>query len=191
MEKFLKEIAVSVFGRFFSSCIKIGRMYMSNLSLSKCNVVGHAVVVGADFIVDNQGFISIEDNTIFSGKVLLSCYKGGQIVIGRNTFFGDNVKIVSDTGSIIIGSNSLIAEDVSIRASNHGLQANKLIRLQKNRVSNITIGSDVWIGKGVAVLAGVKISDGCVIGANSVVTKSTDTNTIYAGVPARAIHRRE
>lgn len=48
----------------------------------------------------------------------------------------------------------------------------------------ITVGDNVFIGKGVTVLAGVSIGSNCVIGACSLVTKNVPDNTIYGGVPA-------
>ena len=53
------------------------------------------------------------------------------------------------------------------------------------------VGSDVWIGDGVTILAKCKsIGVGAVIGACSVVTKDVDPFTIVAGNPARVIGRR-
>lgn len=55
---------------------------------------------------------------------------------------------------------------------------------------DITIGNDVWIGMNVLILPGVKIGDGAVVGANSVVTKPVDDYEIVAGNPARHIKYR-
>ncbi len=52
------------------------------------------------------------------------------------------------------------------------------------------IGNDVWIGANVLVLDGVNISDGAIIGANSVVTKDVAPYTIVGGVPAKEIKKR-
>lgn len=49
----------------------------------------------------------------------------------------------------------------------------------------ITIGNGSWIGAGVIVLPGVTIGAGCIIGAGAVVTKDTEPDSVYAGVPAR------
>ena len=54
----------------------------------------------------------------------------------------------------------------------------------------IIIGSDVWIGRGVTVLGGVKIGNGAVIGANSTVTKDIPPYAIAVGSPARVIKYR-
>ena len=53
------------------------------------------------------------------------------------------------------------------------------------------IGNDVWIGLGAQIMAGVKIADGCVIGAGAVVTKDTEPYGVYLGVPARLKQYRE
>lgn len=52
------------------------------------------------------------------------------------------------------------------------------------------IGSDVWIGAYSVILAGVKIGDGAVIGANSVVTKDIPPYAIAVGNPAKVIKYR-
>jgi acetyltransferase-like isoleucine patch superfamily enzyme len=53
-----------------------------------------------------------------------------------------------------------------------------------------TIGSDVWIGQNVVILAGVNIGHGAIIGAGSVVTKDVPSYAIMGGVPARLIRYR-
>lgn len=52
------------------------------------------------------------------------------------------------------------------------------------------VGHDVWIGYGATLLPGVKIGDGAIIGAKSVVTRSVEPYTIVAGNPVREIHKR-
>jgi galactoside O-acetyltransferase len=43
----------------------------------------------------------------------------------------------------------------------------------------------------VAVLSGVRVGDGAVVGAGSVVVRDIPDHTIAAGVPARVIRRRD
>lgn len=55
---------------------------------------------------------------------------------------------------------------------------------------DIIIGNDVWIGFGAAILSGVTIGDGCVIGANAVVAKSIPPYSIAVGNPAQIVKKR-
>jgi len=52
------------------------------------------------------------------------------------------------------------------------------------------IGSDVWIGDNSVILSSVTVGHGCVIGAGSVVTKSTEPYGVYVGNPARLLKKR-
>ena len=52
------------------------------------------------------------------------------------------------------------------------------------------VGNDVWIGQNAVILPGVRIGDGAIIGASSVVGGDVAPYTIVAGNPARAIRKR-
>lgn len=52
------------------------------------------------------------------------------------------------------------------------------------------IGNDVWIGAEAMIMSGIKISDGAVIGARSLVTKDTGPYEIWGGNPAKLIKKR-
>lgn len=64
-------------------------------------------------------------------------------------------------------------------------------RAGKNKYGSIVVEDWVWIGARVTVLPNVIISRGSVIGAGSIVTKSTESDTMYYGVPARKIRELE
>jgi len=49
----------------------------------------------------------------------------------------------------------------------------------------ITIGNDVWLGRGALILSGVTIGDGAVVAARAVVTRNVAPYSIVAGNPAR------
>jgi acetyltransferase-like isoleucine patch superfamily enzyme len=48
-----------------------------------------------------------------------------------------------------------------------------------------SIGNDVWIGANAIVLAGVKVGDGAIIGANAFVNKDVEPYSIVTGTPAQ------
>lgn len=52
------------------------------------------------------------------------------------------------------------------------------------------IGNDVWIASHVVILQGIRIADGAVVGAGSVVTRDVEPYTIVCGVPARPVRAR-
>ncbi|MDD4938256.1 MAG: CatB-related O-acetyltransferase [Candidatus Shapirobacteria bacterium] len=60
-----------------------------------------------------------------------------------------------------------------------------------NITKPITIGDDVYIGYNVTILGGVKIGNGSIIAANSLVNKDIPPYTIYGGVPAKFIKNKK
>lgn len=113
----------------------------------------------------------------------------GSIRIGRETVVNQGTLIGAYT-ALTVGDRTLIGEYCSIRDNNHGVAPGVPIRRQRHSVAPIRIGADVWIGRGSAVLAGVTIGDGAVIGANSVVTRDVPAGEIWAGAPARLLRPR-
>lgn len=78
-----------------------------------------------------------------------------------------------------------------MRTDSHNyLDKNELINKQGMNEKNIVIGDDVWIGYGAMIMSGVNVANGCVIGANAVVTEDTEPYSVYVGVPARKINER-
>jgi acetyltransferase-like isoleucine patch superfamily enzyme len=56
--------------------------------------------------------------------------------------------------------------------------------------SKVYIGSDVWIGARAIILSGIKIGNGAIIGAGSIVTKDVPPYAIVVGSPAKIIKYR-
>lgn len=55
---------------------------------------------------------------------------------------------------------------------------------------DIVIGNDVWFGRECVIMPGVKIGDGAIIGAYSVVTRDVEPYCVVGGNPARVIKKR-
>lgn len=155
--------------------------------------------------------IYIGKNTIIENGAILSTRYGGSISIGEGCHISNGAQILTCGGKIEIGNYSTvnpyamvygqgclkigngvrIATQSAILPSNH-IFSDRESYIYKQGLSSkgIVIEDDVWIGSGVKVLDGVTIRKGCVIGANSVVTKSTEEYGIYVGISARKIRNR-
>lgn len=112
--------------------------------------------------------------------------------IGRNTAINEYCNIRASGGQVQIGADCLIAQFVSIIASNHGTaRGTPMIRQPWDPTrSGVTIGNDVWLGTGVTVLPGATIGDGAVVAAGAVVRGDVPSHEIWGGVPARRIGHR-
>jgi len=147
--------------------------------------------VFADYIeFKNSKNVEAGNYCTFGKGVCLETGKTGKISIGNNVELSRYI-LLSALASIEIGDDTLIGEFTSIRDSDHGICLEEgLIRAQKSNSRAIRIGNDVWIGRGCAILKGVVVGDGAIVGANSVLTKDVEPNTVVAGCPAKFIKRR-
>ncbi len=107
--------------------------------------------------------------------------------LGRDSYcFTEGIR-----DSIKVGNYSTIAADCVFHEPND----HHLVKYNHNCVytdmnsqpqdkPEIEIGNDVWIGRGAKILPGIKIADGAIIGAWSVVTKDVPAYAVVAGNPA-------
>jgi len=77
----------------------------------------------------------------------------------------------------VIGDNCTINNDVTLGMKN------------SNDTSMPKIGDNVYISTGAKLLGGITIGDNCIIGANAVVNKSFEKNSIIAGIPAKIVKK--
>jgi virginiamycin A acetyltransferase len=145
-----------------------------------------------------------------------NCIKSLNIIIGVYTYYDDpenpenfekNVLYNYGGDSLIIGKFCAIATHVKfiMNGANHKLDGistypfpifghgwesamNDLMNLPSK--GDIIIGNDVWIGYDSLIMPGVKIGDGAIIAALSVVVKDIPPYTIAGGNPAVPIKQR-
>ena len=111
--------------------------------------------------------------------------------LGKYIFIGDNARLCCE-GGLEINSHTQIGLDVLILTSNHNFKSETMIPYDEyNYKQKVTIGKNCWIGARVTICPGVKIEDGAIIGAGSVVTKSIPKCAIVAGNPAKIIGFRD
>ena len=188
---------------------------------NKCKIYtdGHIEIANSSALSKNIQYLIgpgsclvIMDGANVSEGVQLTALNGGRIFIGRNVHIGrfvqinamggdvyikDDVVCINDFSiltaweKIEIGQNTLIAPFCHIMDRDHGFNKEDLIRNQLGIVTPVFIGNDCWLGSGSVILKGVRINDGAVIGARSVVTSEIPAYAIAAGSPAKILKYRD
>lgn len=112
------------------------------------------------------------------------------VTLGNCVQFGPNCYIGAD---IHFGDYVLCAPNVKFIGRNEHSFDNPESTIWEGRRGHdipTEIGSDVWIGFGAIVMGGVRIGDGAIVAAGSVVTKDVAPRTIVGGNPASTIRPR-
>ncbi len=112
------------------------------------------------------------------------CDYGTNIHLGKRVYFNFNCTVL-DVCEVRIGDYTLLGPGVQILPPLHPLDAT--LRRSQEYGKPIEIGSDVWIGGGALILAGVRIGSRSVIGAGSVVTRDIPDDVLAFGNPCRVI----
>ena len=141
------------------------------------------------------------------------CKKDINCQIGRHCYgpladIGEyDANFVESIGSFCsFGPNTAIAQPHYLGVTTHQFlfaswrypKFDKLLPSEKQKeifkhhicAKKTVIGNDVWTGRNVTIMAGVRIGNGAIIGAGAVVTKDIPDYAIAVGVPAKVIKYR-
>lgn len=116
---------------------------------------------------------------------LYANWGGRHVHFGKNIYANFSLTLVDDT-HIYIGDGTMIGPNVTIATASHPI----LPKLREEGYQfnlPVYIGKNCWIGAGAIILPGVKVGDGSVIGAGSVVTKDIPGNVIAVGNPCKVM----
>lgn len=137
----------------------------------------HTLQFGNNIRLENVNFFFEKENS--------------NIIIGDYTWIGPQCELSAfDNSNITIGKDCIFAKECTLRTSDSHIikdYQNKVI----NRPQNIIIGSHVWLGQQTLILKGAKIPNGCIVGARSIVTASSQTEpySMLVGQPAKVIKK--
>lgn len=116
------------------------------------------------------------------------------ISIGEHTYIGRGCLFHSVHGEIEIGNHVMFGPGVHIHGGNHisnqiGVYMDTITK-EYGSDGKVIIEDDVWIGAKATILKGVRICEGAVVAAGSIVTKAVPPYCIVAGVPAKVVKLR-
>jgi virginiamycin A acetyltransferase len=134
--------------------------------------------------IDPEGF---ERNVLYNyGSDSLRDGFASRLIIGKFCAIATNVKFIMN------GANHKLDGISTYPFPVFGQGWEKAIDKVMNLPSrgDTIVGNDVWIGYEAVIMPGVKIGDGAVIAAKSVVTKDVAPYTIVGGNPAGLIKQR-
>lgn len=120
--------------------------------------------------------------------VLHTVTAGAEIILERGVGVSSSTLVARK--SILIKEGTMIGADCLIVDNDfHPLDPSARHADAMPEAKPVVIGRDVFIGARCIILKGVKIGDGAVIGAGSVVSRNIPANIIAAGNPARVIRK--
>lgn len=155
----------------------------------------HFVLLLTNWLPDNVMFIRLRG--ILARPFFKKC--GRKLSIGRNVTFYDPSKIeignfvyfslgtwMSAGYGIVIEDEVLFGPYAVVVTSDHTMLAGSY-RYGTPKGAPVVIGKGTWLGAHVTVLRGIRIGHGCLIAANTVVTRSVEPFSVVGGVPGRVI----
>ena len=167
-----------------------------------CNLGKNVRILGIPRIhINHEAFIHIGDGVVLNSDpngyhagmsfpvTLTADKEGAQIYVGANSRL--HGCCIHSQSKISIGRNCLIASGAQLIDSNGHATEMALARIRtkiRDIPEPIEIGDNVWICINVVILKNVKIGEGCIISANSVIVSGEyPPFSIIGGNPGKII----
>lgn len=163
--------------------------------------------------IDSIGFsyvgdgVQISDKAVFYETHLIEigdysriddfCLLSGRVVIGRNVHVAVYSHLAGGSEGIVLDDFSGIAYGCQIFTQSDDYSGESLTnptvqtKYKKEIKEKIYIGKHCIIGANSVVMPGVTMAEGCSLGAQSLLHKSTEPWGVYFGVPAKKIKNRK
>ena len=104
--------------------------------------------------------------------------------LGENMVIHRHV-LLDDRGGIDIGNGSSVSDFANVYSHSHDIVDGRIVYLHKT-----VIGNAVRITYHATILAGTHVADDSMVGAGSMLTRSTEPHWVYVGVPAHKVKEK-
>jgi galactoside O-acetyltransferase len=154
--------------------------------------LGNNVLISRNSRIYIPEYTSIGDNSIVDDYCILS----GNVEIGRNVHLAHGCRLIAGIEGIFMADFSGLAFGVTVfaQSDDYGGDAltNPTVPMKFRKISRgrVVIGRHVIVGANSIIFPGVVCGEGSSIGSFSMVTKSTESWSIYFGIPAKKIKNR-
>lgn len=152
--------------------------------------VPNARMIRTPVVIRGKKYIDFGKNLTTGGRCRIEVHgdhEDKRLIFGSNVNIGYDVRI-SCCDKIKIGNDVLMGSRVLLIDNCHGKYVGEAQDdPRKLTAKPIVIENNVWLGENVVVQMGVRIGEGSIIGANSVVTHDIPSMCIAVGSPARII----
>lgn len=156
--------------------IKNGVLLLGNKKFKHSKLETRLLVEkGATFRYDGNTTIGYGSDIEIFPNATLYFGGGGATNIGATIICGEKIEI---------GKNTMLGRHITIRDNNGSHYMN---RQGYKNTRPIIIGDKVWLTEQCTVMPGVKIGDGAIIGALSLVIRNVPAYTLVSGHPAEVI----
>ena len=119
--------------------------------------------------------------TLHNGSIFTSPER---IFFGNDIYVGPEARFYAD-GGIRVEDNVVFSPRVTIYTSNHRFEGSGWLPYGPvTELGEVWVGPNSWIGAQSILLAGVRIGEGAVVAAGSVVTRNVPPLAVVAGNPA-------
>lgn len=136
-------------------------------------------------ILQIEGIMVVNGQATFGQGAKVCIMRKGKLIIGDN-FNNTAEGSIICSKQITIGKNCLMSWETIIMDSDWHRVKNTESEEISEDTQEIYIDDNVWIGLRATILKGATIPSGCIVAANTTVTKTFhNRNTLLAGSPAK------
>jgi galactoside O-acetyltransferase len=154
--------------------------------------LGRNVLLDVGVYLGGAANISIGDFTWIDSYCRIDAYLG-EVTIGKRVHIA-SFSIIGARAPVVIEDFVGISAAVKIYSNSEYPANGKRIsgpmipeEYKSFKSEAVLLRKDSFVGANSVLLPGTELGEGCVVGANSVVSSKLEENAIYMGIPARKI----